>query len=91
MMGDNRQRSEDSRFWGFVPDNHIVGKPVFIWLSIEGFADGLSNWKPRWDRFFTTVSGDGEPHSYFKYFLVLLAGWFVFDFFRKKRRQKAGE
>ncbi|WP_394750011.1 signal peptidase I [Spongiimicrobium salis] len=91
MMGDNRQRSEDSRFWGFVPENHIVGKPVFIWMSIEGFADGFSNWKPRWERFFTTVSGDGEPHSYFKYFLILLAGWFVFDFFRKRKRKKAEE
>ena len=89
MMGDNRHSSEDSRVWGYVPEDHIVGKPVFIWMSIDGINDGISNWSFRWDRVFTTVGGDGEPRSYFKYFLMLLAGWFVFDFFRKKRKKKA--
>jgi signal peptidase I len=35
MQGDNRHNSADSRYWGFVPEDHIVGRPVFIWLSIE--------------------------------------------------------
>lgn len=86
MMGDNRHRSEDSRFWGYVPEDHIVGKPVFIWMSIDGINDGIGNWKIRWDRVFTTVGGDGQPTSYFKYFLLLLAGYFVFDYLRKKRK-----
>lgn len=86
MMGDNRHRSEDSRFWGYVPEDHIVGTPIFIWMSIDGINEGMGNWKVRWDRVFTTVNGDGEPTSYFKYFLILLASWFLFDFFRKKKK-----
>jgi len=53
MMGDNRHNSEDSRFWGFVPGDHIVGKALFIWLSIDpdaGFFD-----KIRWSRIFKGI------------------------------------
>ena len=87
MMGDNRNNSEDSRYWGFVPEDHIVGKPVFIWLSIDQNETwGNIGKKIRWERMFTTVDGSGEPVSYFKYFLGLLVVWFVFDYFRKKRK-----
>ena len=75
MMGDNRHRSEDSRFWGFVPEDHIVGKPVFIWMSIDGFMDGFRNWNIRWDRVFTTVGGSGKPVSYRWYFAAFVAIW----------------
>ena len=53
MMGDNRHNSEDSRFWGFVPADHIVGKALFIWMSIDpngGFTD-----KIRWNRLFNLI------------------------------------
>jgi signal peptidase I len=87
MMGDNRDHSEDSRTWGYVPADHIVGKPIFIWLSFDNFNKGITHWKPRWDRIFTTVGGDGEPRSYFKHFLILLASWFIFDYFWKRKKK----
>ncbi len=87
MMGDNRHNSEDSRYWGYVPENHIVGKPIFIWMSIDGINGPVSGWKIRWDRLFTTVSGEGQPQSYFKYFLGLLALYFVGEYFWKKRKE----
>ena len=85
MMGDNRHNSEDSRFWGYVPEDHIVGKPIFIWMSWDSNGIGLMN-KIRWNRLFTTVSGEGQPQSYFKYFLFLLALYFVGEYFWKKRK-----
>jgi len=92
MMGDNRHHSEDSRTWGYVPADHIVGKPVFIWMSLDNFPDGIRfNEKIRWDRVFTTVGGSGKPVSYFAYFLIALAGWFVFDFFRKRKKAGAAD
>jgi len=87
MMGDNRDNSEDARMWGYVPFNHVVGKPVFVWMSLDSNAKGFD--KIRTERLFTTVGGNGEPVSYFKYFIIVLAGWFVFDFFRKKKKKKA--
>ncbi len=86
MMGDNRHRSEDSRYWGYVPEDHVVGKPVLIWFSIEGINDGIKNWRIRWDRLMTTVSGNGKPISFFPYVMALIIGWQVFIYIRKRRK-----
>ena len=53
MMGDNRHNSADSRYWGFVPEDHIVGKPIFIWWSHNPDHPGLSG--IRWNRLFNFV------------------------------------
>ncbi len=54
MMGDNRHRSQDARFWGYVPFDHVVGKAVLVWLTVDpqngGFPGGI-----RWKRLFTRV------------------------------------
>jgi signal peptidase I len=54
MMGDNRHNSEDSRFWGFVPADHIVGKALFIWMSID--PDKSFFKKIRWRRLFNGIN-----------------------------------
>ncbi len=53
MMGDNRHNSADSRYWGFVPEDHIVGKPIFIWWSSDPDRHGMSG--IRWQRLFRFV------------------------------------
>ena len=50
MMGDNRHNSADSRSWGFVPEDHIVGKPLFVWFSHDGSSI-------RWNRIFMSALG----------------------------------
>lgn len=84
MMGDNRHNSEDSRFWGYVPETHVVGKPVFIWLSLDPNKSFPNN--IRWDRMFTTVAGSGQRVSYLPYFLIGVVLIVGFRYFRKKRQ-----
>ncbi|WP_418263753.1 signal peptidase I [Flavobacterium faecale] len=84
MMGDNRHNSLDARYFGYTPENHIVGKPIFIWMSWDTNGKGIN--KVRWDRVFTTVSGEGQPQSYFRYFLIFLALYFVGEHFWNKRK-----
>ena len=55
MMGDNRHNSADSRTWGFVPADHIVGKAVFVWMSLDP-NKGLFSGKIRWNRIFRFVN-----------------------------------
>jgi signal peptidase I len=87
MMGDNRHNSEDARYWGYVPFDHVVGKPVFIWFSWDTNGQGLAN-KIRWERVFTTVHGTGKPVSYLYYFLGALALWFVYSGYRKRKKSE---
>ncbi|MCF2492610.1 MULTISPECIES: signal peptidase I [Dyadobacter] len=55
MMGDNRHNSADSRYWGFVPMDHIVGKAVFVWMSIDPNPTSFFN-KIRWNRLFRVIN-----------------------------------
>ena len=75
MMGDNRHNSEDSRVWGFVPENHVVGKPIFTWLSLNYNALNKKGIKSkigviRWEKLFTTMRNPTK--SYAIHFLVFI-------------------
>jgi signal peptidase I len=85
MMGDNRHNSLDSRFWGFVPEDHVVGKPTFIWMSINQHARGLK--KFRWDRIMTGISDQGnkKDHKILVFFLILIS--FGANYYFKKKKQ----
>jgi signal peptidase I len=84
MMGDNRQNSIDSRYWGFVPFDHVVGKPVLVWMSFDTIKK-----KIRWDRLFTTVHGTGKSTSYLIPVVILIAGLIGFNRFRKRKKKTA--
>ena len=86
MMGDNRHNSEDSRYWGYVPETHIVGKPVFLFMSFDSNATGIVN-KIRWDRLMTTVGGDGKLTSYRYLVFGLILAYFVFSYFQSKKKK----
>lgn len=59
MQGDNRDRSADSRYWGFVPEDHVVGEPVFVILSLDSDRS-LFDGKIRWNRIFKKPNPDGN-------------------------------
>jgi signal peptidase I len=101
MMGDNRHNSADSRYWGFVPEDHVVGKAVFIWMSIKENNPNTKTTTPfirrfynsifeddfRRARFFTFVHNDGLSRSYLIHFIILVAAiWGILKFRRRKEK-----
>jgi len=97
MVGDNRDASLDARFFGFVPEENIVGKPMFTWMSIQGaFKDASSSyqapWKIRWERMFkATNTGDANKTSYWWIAAMILVLFFGWDYFVKMFRKKKSE
>lgn len=89
MMGDNRHNSLDSRFFGFVPETHIVGQPFFLWANFNNIAgfEGKSGW--HWERWFTNVNnGDPDKTSYLWVGIIILVLFFGWDTFFKKKKKK---
>lgn len=97
MIGDNRDASLDGRFFGFVPEENIVGSPMFTWMSVEGlFKDGSSSYQAdkriRWDRMFKATN-NGELHktSYWWIAVLILGLFFGWDYFIKLFKKKKEE
>lgn len=83
MMGDNRHNSLDSRYWGFVPEDHVVGKPVFVWMS-RGEHSGL-----RPERMMTFVTKDGLSKSYLWFVIGGIAIYSGWSYYRGKKKKEA--
>jgi signal peptidase I len=97
MVGDNRDASLDARFFGFVPEENIVGKPMFTWMSLQGaFSDSSSSYqapfKIRWDRMFkATNTGEANKTSYWWVAAMILILFFGWEYFMKLFGKKKTE
>lgn len=98
MIGDNRDASLDARYFGVVPEENIVGRPMFTWLSVEGlFSDANSTYqasgkKIRWDRMFkSTNTGETHKASYWWVAVAILVLFFGWDFFAGLFKKKKEE
>ncbi len=103
MIGDNRDASLDARFFGVVPEENIVGRPMFTWMSLEGaFKDGSSSYQAnkgsffgmtiRWDRMFkATNTGEANKTSYWWVAVIILVLFFGWDYFAKLFGKKKEE
>ena len=88
LIGDNRHNSLDGRYWGYVPFDHVLGKPVMVWFSWDAnaasFGEKLKS--IRWDRMFTTVHGEGTPVSYRYIVFALIGLYFGYSFYKGKKK-----
>ena len=88
LIGDNRHNSLDARYWGYVPFDHVLGKPVMIWFSWDANAPSFTAKLKsiRWNIMFTTVGGDGEPISYRYFVFALIALYIGYSFYKGKKK-----
>ena len=92
MIGDNRNQSLDARFFGYVPEENIIGRPIFVWANMNGMFEPAPK-KFIWSRFMTSINNDNpDKKSYGIYVLIALVAFFTWDYFRiKKKKQKEKE
>lgn len=104
MMGDNRHNSADSRSWGFVPFDHVVGSPFFVWFSMKysennpvsgksvigSLTKNSKEGKFRWERFLCYVN-DGKLHSIKIPFIIAILLIWGFNKWNQRRKLKAGK
>ena len=88
MMGDNRNQSLDARFFGYVPEDHIVGRPILIWANMNGMFEDAPK-KFIFDRFFTSINNDNpDKKSYGLYVLIAFVAWIGYDIYKARQEKK---
>lgn len=92
MSGDNRNQSLDSRYFGPVPESHIIGRPVLVWANFNGMFEPAPK-KFIWERWMTSINNNNpDKKSYLLYVGIALVAFFVWDYYRvKKKKQKEGK
>jgi len=88
MIGDNRNQSLDARFFGYVPEQNIIGRPILVWANFNGMFEPAPN-KFIWERWMTSINNDNpEKTSYRWYALIVLIAFFGWDYFRAKKKKE---
>jgi len=88
LIGDNRNQSLDARFFGYVPEENIIGRPVLVWANFNGMFEPAPK-KFIWSRWMTSINNDNpDKKSYGIYVLIALIGFFVWDYFRAKKKKE---
>lgn len=88
MSGDNRNQSLDSRFFGPVPEENIIGRPILVWANMNGMFEPAPK-KFIWNRFMTSINNDNpDKKSYGIYVLIALVIFFGWDYYRVKKKKQ---
>lgn len=88
MVGDNRNQSLDGRFFGYVPEENIIGRPILVWANMNGMFEPAPK-KFIWSRFMTSINNDNpDKKSYGIYVLIALIAFFTWDYYRVKKKKK---
>jgi len=90
MSGDNRNQSLDSRFFGPVPEDHIIGRPIFVWANFNGMFEPAPK-KFIWERWMTSINNDNPNKTSYRYYvlvaLIIFFGWDYWRVNKKKRKE----
>lgn len=88
MIGDNRNQSLDARFFGYVPEENIIGRPIMVWANFNGMFEPAPN-KFIWDRWMTSINNDNPNKTSYRYYVLLaLIAFFGWDYVRVAKKKK---
>lgn len=88
MIGDNRNQSLDARYFGYVPEENIIGRPIMVWANFNGMFEPAPK-KFIWERWMTSINNDNPDKTSYRYYVLLaLIGLFGWDYFRVKKKKE---